>query len=71
MVIIIHQYASLEFNEIFDFQNILIWNEIPTSLRDKSRSMFESELHNILLKMLRTHDGYLNISHIGQAIKLA
>ena len=47
-----------------------IWNEIPTSLRDKSRSMFKSELHNILLKMLRTRDDYLNISQIGQAIKL-
>ena len=47
-----------------------IWNEIPTSLRGKSRSMFKSELHNILLKMLRTHDDYLNISQIGQAIKL-
>ena len=47
-----------------------IWNEIPTSLRDKSRSMFKSELHNILLKMLRTRDDYLNISQISQAIKL-
>ena len=47
-----------------------IWNEITTLLRDKSRSMFKSELHNILLKMLRTHDDYLNISQIGQAIKL-
>ena len=52
------------------FSSARIWNEIPTSLREKSRSMFKSELHNILLKMLKTHDYYLNISQIGQATKL-
>ena len=47
-----------------------IWNEIPTSLWDKPKSMFNSELHNILLKMPRAHDDYLSISQAGQGIKL-
>ena len=56
--------------KVFSRLGARIWNEIPASLWGKSRSMFKSELHNILLKILRTHDDYLNISQIGQAIKL-
>ena len=46
-----------------------IWNEMPASLGELPKGLFQTKLHSFFLDILKKHDDYIDISQITSALK--